>query len=144
LDDFKQAIIKGNFAKAKHLSINMDLDTLKEELYLLAYDSETIAPYGFINYLLLDKESSELHYLASYLLGMGLNHLEGAYQTAFFHAKRAVELAPQDNSSYKEYLLFFYEIPAKLLRKDEATKIANEILKIDPTSKPALSVVNGS
>lgn len=141
MDDFKQAIIKGNFAKAKHFTLNMDLDTLTEELYLLAYDGETIAPYGFANYLLFDKESSELHYLASYLLSMGLNHLEGAYQTAFFHAKRAVELAPHDNS-YKEYLLFFYEIPAKLLTKDEATKIAIEILKIDPKNKPALSVLN--
>ena len=83
MDDFKQAVIKGNFTKAKQLSINM-------------------------NYLLLDKESSELHYLASFLLSMGLNHLQGAYQTAFFHAKKAVELSPQDNS-YKEYLLFFYE-----------------------------------
>ena len=140
MDDFKQAIVRGDFSKAKHLSIHMNLEALTDTLYLIAYDNETIAPYGFVNYLLLDKESSELHYLASYLLSMGLNHLEGAYQTAFFHAKKAVELSPNDNS-YKEYLLLFYEIPEQLLTKEEATDIAKKILEKDPENKASLFVL---
>lgn len=142
MDDFKQAIVKGDFSKAKYLSIHMDLETLTDTLYLIAYDDETITPYGFVNYLLLDKESSELHYLASFLLSMGLNHLEGAYQTAFFHAKKAVELSPND-ISYKEYLLLFYEIPEQLLTKEEATDIAKEILEEDPENKASLFVLKG-
>ncbi|MBT2696635.1 hypothetical protein J7E79_04275 [Bacillus sp. ISL-40] len=142
MEDFKQAIKKGEFVKAKQLSKTMDLEALTETLFLIAYDDETIAPYGFANYLLFDKETSELHYLASFLLCMGLNHLDGAYQTSFFHAKRAIELAPED-ISYKEYLLLFFEMPEPLLSKDEATKIAKEILKVDPENKAALSVING-
>ncbi|ULT57395.1 hypothetical protein L1999_02035 [Neobacillus drentensis] len=142
MDDFKQAIKKGEFVKAKQLSMTMDLEALTETLFLIAWDDEPITPYGFANYLLIDKETSELHYLASFLLSMGLNHLDGVYQTSFFHAKRAVELAPED-ISYKEYLLLFFELPEPLLSKDEATKIAKEILKVDPENKAVLLVLNG-
>lgn len=71
---------------------------------------------------------------------MGLNHLEGAYQAAFFHAKKAVGLSPND-ISYKEYLLLFYEIPEQLLTKEEATDIAKEILEEDPENKVSLFVL---
>lgn len=136
---FKRAIVNGDFDRAKQLSIHMDLETLTDKLYFIEYNYDTIAPYGFVNYLLLDKESSDLHYLASYLLVMGYS-IEGMYQTAFFHAKRAVQLSPKDYK-YKEYLLLFYEFFTKLLSKEEATGIAKEILKSDPNNRNALLVL---
>ena len=67
MDDFKHTIKKGEFVKAKQLSKTMDLEALTETLFLITYDDETIAPYGFAKYLLIDKETFELHYLASFL-----------------------------------------------------------------------------
>ena len=125
---FNDAILQGDFVKAKELASYMDTDTLGDTLFLLAYDHENIATYGFISYLLLEEETSELHYIASYLFSMAFNHLEGAYQTSFHHAKKAVVLSP-NNMSYKEYLLFFNDIPDKLLGNEEAFEIAKKFLK---------------
>jgi len=137
---FNDAILRGDFVKAKELASQMNMDTLRDTLFLLAYEGGSIAPYGFVNYLLLEEETSEIHYITSYLLSMALNHLEGAYQIAFHHAKKAAELLPND-MSYKEYLLFFHTIPERLLRKDEAVKIANIILENEPNNKAALLVI---
>lgn len=137
-DDIKRAVINGDFDRAKQLTIHMDSETLTDTLYFIAYGYNKIAPYGFVNYLLLGNESSALHYSASYLLVMGYD-TEDAYRIAFFHAKKAVELSPNDNK-YKEYLLLFYEFFIKLLTKEEATDIAKEILKSDPNNQNALLV----
>ena len=139
--EFNDAILLGDFEKAKEIASQLDTDSLRDTLFLLAYDNGNIATYGFISYLLLEEETSELHYIASYLFSMALNHIKGAYQTSFHHAKKAAELSPND-MSYKEYLLFFNAIPDKLLGNEEAFEIANEILKNEPNNKVALSVIS--
>ncbi|MFT4416290.1 hypothetical protein ACLM5H_20710 [Fredinandcohnia humi] len=131
-----EAITLGDFAKAKQFAAQYDLKTLEDELFLLAYDEGSIAPYGFVCAMLIEKETSRWHYIASILLSMAINHLDGAYFTAFYHAKRASELSP-DDSSYKEALLFYYEIPEQPLSREEALKIATEMLREDPKNKAA-------
>ncbi|MDI2588563.1 hypothetical protein OR571_15940 [Psychrobacillus sp. NEAU-3TGS] len=138
---FNDAILLGDFVKAKELASQMDMDSLRETLFLLAYENHNIATYGFISYLLLEEETSEFHYIASYLFSMALNHLEGAYQTAFYHAKKATDLSPND-MSYKEYMLFLNTIPDKLLEDEEASEIANVILNNEPNNKVAVSVIS--
>ncbi|MFC7372932.1 hypothetical protein ACFQPF_14845 [Fictibacillus iocasae] len=138
---FEKELISGHFEKAKHLSSHMDLECLTESLFRIAYDRQSLAPYQFVHTLLLEKETAELHYAASFLLSMALNHLEDAYQTAFVHATRACELAPTQ-TSYLEHLLYFYELPEPLLSKDQAMEIAARILEYDPNNKAAASVLN--
>lgn len=40
MDYFKQAIVNGDFVKAKHTALNMDAENLKEILFIVAYDEE--------------------------------------------------------------------------------------------------------
>ena len=54
--------------------------------------------------LLLEGETGALHHLASRVLVELLNSIKGADVSAYWHAKRAVELAPE-NSEYKYWLL---------------------------------------
>ncbi|WP_088012311.1 hypothetical protein [Gottfriedia acidiceleris] len=138
---FKDAILSGDFIKARELSSNMDGESLLEELFLIAYEEESIAPYAFANFQLLEEESSENHYMISFILSMALNYLEGAYQASFHHAKKAMELSPEDNS-YKEYILYFNKLPERLLSNEEAIEVANSILENDPINTTALSVIN--
>ncbi|MGG2028300.1 hypothetical protein AB1282_21595 [Gottfriedia sp. S16(2024)] len=138
---FKDAILSGDFNRARELSSNMDGESLLEALFLIAYEEESIAPYGFANFQLLEEETSENHYVISFILSMALNYLEGAYQTSFHHAKKAIELSPYD-ISYKEYLLYFNALPEKLLKNEEAIEVANLILVKDPTNTTALKVIN--
>ncbi|MGG0179123.1 hypothetical protein [Gottfriedia acidiceleris] len=138
---FKDAILSGDFIKARELSLNMDGESLLEELFLIAYEEESITPYAFANFQLLEAETSENHYMISFILSMALNYLEGAYQTSFHHAKKAMELSPEDNS-YKEYVLYFNKLPERLLSNEEAIEVANSILENDPMNTSALSVIN--
>ncbi|MBS2967871.1 hypothetical protein J9317_03660 [Metabacillus sp. KIGAM252] len=141
--EFKEAILSADFQKAKEIAShkNMDAESLMDNLFLIAYEEGSMAAYGFANQLILEEETSEHHYLASFLLSMGLTHFEGAYPTAFYHAKRAAELSPED-LSYKEYLLFFHILPDPLLSREEAIDIAGQILEVEPDNDSALEVLN--
>lgn len=139
--NFKDAVRSGEFFIAKDLASKMDGETLLDTLFLLAYEEESIAPLGFANYLLLEDETAENHYKVSFLLCMALNYINGAYQTSFHHAKKAMELSPNDNS-YKEFLLFFNSLPEKLLSNQEAIAIAYKILENDSNNNKVLSVIN--
>lgn len=131
-----ETIKVGDFQKAKQIASGLDLKAIEDELFLFAYNEGSIAPYGFVCAMLIEKETSEWHYIASLLLSMAINHLEDAYFITFYHAKRAVELSPND-IGYKEALLFYHEIPDQPLSKKEALTLAAEILKIDPSNKAA-------
>ena len=81
------------------------------------------------------------HGLASDVLASGaLCQLPGAYQIAWYHARRAVELAP-DDIGYREFLLFFYGNPEALLTRAEAVAIAQDLLVRDPGNEAARSVL---
>ena len=71
-----------------------------------------------------------MHYCAAVRMGQALVHIDGAYSSAFFHAQRAVILAPPE-IFYKEYILLYYSIPERLLSYEEARKIAESLLKKD-------------
>jgi hypothetical protein len=96
----------------------------------------SIALYTFICFLLLDNESAKLHHCASAMLSMALVSFEGAYSAGLLHARRALKLEP-NNIKHKEWLLFFYGIPDKIMSNEEAFSIAQEILQTDSTNKIA-------
>ena len=107
----------------------------------MAHEKSDIRPYTFVLSLIAkDPENSKWHYLASLLLSQPLCHLTGAYETSYYHAQRAELLSPED-MSLKEYLLFFYIIPDRLLDDREAIRISQAILEIDANNQTALSTL---
>jgi len=90
----------------------------------MTFDHQSILYYTFINDLIVNAEKAIYHYLAPMLLSQPLCHLDGAYQSAYFHAKRAVEL-DENNIGDKGYLLFFNAIPDQLLTDEEACTICS-------------------
>jgi tetratricopeptide (TPR) repeat protein len=137
----KNFIIAGKFIEVHEELKKINFKELEDFLVELAYETESIAVYSFVSYLILTEENANNHYLASLLLSQPLSHLIGAYQAALYHAKRAIELAPKD-TELKEYLLFFYELPDELMSREEAVAIAKEIIKINPKSRPALAILS--
>ena len=61
--------------------------------------------------------------------------IEGAYSVALFHAREL--LRKHRNVENLERILFFSDIPEKLVSNGEAISIAREILRIDPNNKAA-------
>jgi tetratricopeptide (TPR) repeat protein len=130
-----------NFSEAKELYLKIDKNVSRDALMDLAYSTESIVVYSFILDLIVNEESADLHYLASEIMSMPLNYITGAYNVALYHARKAIELNPED-ITLKEYLLLFYNIPDKLISKKEATEIAKEVIKKIPDSKAAFELIN--
>lgn len=136
-----QYIIFGHYKEAKAISFdNMSENDFYNLITSIGFATESIAIYTFICFLIIEYESAHLHQLAAVLISQGLSHLEGAYSSGLFHARRAVTLSP-DIISYKEYLLLFNTIPDKLLSDSEAKKISEEILLQDPNNITALKTI---
>lgn len=143
IKDLENLILAGKFTEAKRIIRSLSFLKLRDILLNIGFSSGSMTVYAFVCCMLIEEENRELHYLASLILSQAINHLEGAYSVALYHARRAVELRP-DDVELKEYLLFFYEIPEGLITKEEATNISKEILKIKPTSKVASKVLADS
>jgi len=142
-EKIKQLITSGDFQKAIEYIENEDRNILEQVVLELGFDEESISAYSFVCYLINNNETAYYHYLASELLSTALCHLPDAYASALYHAKRAVELSPED-VSLKEHLLLFHDIPEKLISKEEAKAIAQEILKIMPNSEAAKNVLHNA
>lgn len=133
----------GDIESAVRHASGLANDELSEAVLGEAFDDQSMAWYGLYVGLLLDSESAERHVSASELLSLALNVFPGAYQIAFFHALRAVALAPED-VSYKEHLLSFHNNPEHLLSPEEARRIAREVLDLDPSSGAGHAVLQGA
>lgn len=128
--------------KVKALLDSHDFDTLyaffatkseeqiADTLLVTAYDDENLLTYTFCTHVLSKEPSAKWHYIASFLMAMAFNHFGNGYQVAYYHALKAVELAPAD-ITLKEYILLFYSIPEKLLPVEKAVAFAQEINKVD-------------
>lgn len=139
-EQLKSLIILGFYKEAKKIFFNMSENEARDCLMELGYEKESITIYGFLCSVLCDKEDAKLHYLASEVLTMPLCHLEGAYATGFYHAKKAAQMLPND-IELKEALLLFYNIPDNLLNKEDASKLAKDILEKNPYSKVAIDIL---
>lgn len=141
-DTLEQHLLAGRFDDALAVARDLPLDELRDALMALAFQSDDLACYGFCVALLDRQPGAVAHGLASDLLaGTTLNQLPGAYRLAYWHARRAAELEP-DNVGYREFLLFFHDHPERLLPDDEAREIAQWLRARDPDNDAARAVLD--
>ncbi|MGE4258626.1 MAG: hypothetical protein AB7F19_04640 [Candidatus Babeliales bacterium] len=138
----KEMYVLLNYAKfeeVRELVKDISLDQLFTMMTIISQQEQTLTLYGYVVNLLLHQEIGVTHQLASRVLVELLNTIEGVYVSAYWHAKRAVELAPQE-IEYKLWLLKFKTLPGDLLSNDEAVKLAHNIIDIDPDNVEALTI----
>lgn len=133
----------GDIQSAVRLAAALPLDELNDAILGEAFDHQSMACYGLYVALLLEEGSAARHVAASELLSLALNIFPGAYGMAFFHAVRAVALAP-DDVSYKEHLLSFHNHPERLLSPEEARRVAQEVLDLDPANDAGREVLRAA
>jgi hypothetical protein len=137
----KDLILNGEFDEIKGLLNMSDTDRLEGMLMALAYeDTGNITPYFFINNLILEDESAELHAIASALMSGPFCWMKGAYRLGMEHMKKAIEL-DTENPSYKQGILLFNIIPERLLSDNEALKYAKQIIAINPEDVTAIETI---
>lgn len=124
----------GALSCLNQLSEAQKRDIILEEASL----TDDISILGFVEFLISQDNSYNNHSLAAEAY-IQMCFVEGAYNVALFHAREMFRLNPDIET--KKFLLFFYDIPERLLPAREAQQIAKEILDIEPDYRPALSIV---
>ncbi|HDR8390008.1 TPA: hypothetical protein QC272_005784, partial [Bacillus cereus] len=137
LKNLENLITSANFEEVEKLFENNNFEEFSEEILYVTYENSSITKYSFINYLLMKKESSDLHDLAFDLLVNPLCHIEGAYHSALYHAKKSVELTKEENVDSLLQLLFLHSVPNKLISDTKAIEICNKILELDASNEIA-------
>lgn len=138
--ELKDFLLNNDYNMVEKIFQKLSFEDISSVVISVTYDTEDISIYTFIVSLLLKNEIVELHSLAANLFALSFSYLEGGYASGLYHAKKCVELAP-DNVDYKQFLLLFNVIPERLVSKEEALQIAREILEIDPNNKVALEII---
>lgn len=139
--DLEDYLIKGDFEQAFHIAQTISYDELEKQMLYLAYENESIAIYTFINSLLIELESWKLHGIAYKLLTSSLSFMEGAYISAAYHARKAIEITSYQEIGPLEDLLFLYTESLELISQPEALRLAKDILKLDEHHKLAKQVI---
>lgn len=144
MSEIIEAITNHDFEKAKVLLLNGDSDALHKLIVDKAYSTEDSAYYSFYEYLTEQyPENAHFHYCLAELYVTVYNILPGGYEKAFEHAKKAVKLSDGD-LTYKEFILFFYQLPRPLLSREDAIQYAADILRVDASNQPANLVLKSA
>lgn len=129
----------GEYEKAADLLIGMENAKIRDTLILITLNTESLSVLGFAIYMSNRTQSEFWYDIVIALLLTPLCHLEGAYSFAFFYAKEELRLDRSEENLTQ--LLFFNEIPEKLLPNTEALEIAKEILSMNPDNTVAKDII---
>ena len=135
----RKYIYEGNYNLAEEVCGKIEMSAIRDTLLTLAYDTDSICIYSFIRYMISKTDLPAWMELAVEVLIHPLCHIEGAYSIALFHSRELLKL--EYNEKNLEMILFFYDIPEKLVTRSEAESIARELLTIAPENKVALRVL---
>ena len=143
MDTLKEAILNSDFIKAKELILNTKKEEIENKLIELAFELDDIGIYFLISDIASDKEEAFWHSMVSTILSTAFCHICGAYQVAFKHMTKAMQLEPK-NIRYMEGILLFYSIPEKVLNFQQVKKIVKDILDINPDNETAKRIINSN
>ncbi|WP_256093151.1 hypothetical protein [Lysinibacillus sphaericus] len=137
----EKLILSFNFKEAEKLYLKSNFEQFYSELISIAYDNRNMIYYTFLHYLIMKKETAELHNLAFSLCVHALTPIEGAYHCALYHAQRAIELTNEQDVGDLENLLFIYGVPDQVVSDEKALETCHKILALEPSNEIAKSVL---
>ena len=142
-EKIKQLILAGNFFEAKASLNELEWGIVKDVLFMIGYSEKSLCANSFVCFLLLEKETIELHMLAiDLLVGNFACLIAGSYETAVYHARKAMQLNP-DDIELGEALLFLNKFPEKPVSDEEAMLVAKKILEKNPSNEFAQEILFG-
>lgn len=136
--EFEISLIQGKYKDAEILCENMEFSDVRDVIMTIAYNTESVCVYAFSQYMIYTTKRVEWIELTIDIMLHPLCFLEGAYSIALFYTREL--LAIEENVENLERILFFYNMPDKLISKEEAQNIAQKILIIEPENVIALGI----
>ena len=138
MDIIVQKLEKGNYIELEAICREMVESEIRDIILKVAYETESINVYAFVNYMKQKEKKDYWIKLAIDVMLGPLCFIEGAYSVALFHARELLNI--ERSVENLERILFFYNIPEKLVDEKEAKIIAKEILVIDSANAIALQI----
>lgn len=136
----KDMIISAEYESAKVMFLKMSNDEKRDAILEIAYEIESLGVYSFVVYMMNYDNKVQWLKIAIDIMLNPLCFIEGAYSVALYHSKELLKI--EYSLENMERLLFFYNIPERLLSHEEANKIAKEILIVEPHNLAALKVTS--
>ena len=93
---------------------------------------------GFVEFLISMDYTYLNHMLAAEVL-IQMCWIEGAYNVSLYHAIEMYKLNPSIDS--KKFLLFYYDLPEKIMPETFAIELATSIIETDPYYIPAKKIL---
>ncbi|WP_414051013.1 hypothetical protein [Macrococcus animalis] len=134
-------VLSGDFESAKALMQATDFMLFEEAFVSACHDSESVMYYTFILECMKETETVELHDLAFLLLVYPLSEVNGAFNSAYYHALRSVDMTDRLEVKSLLQLLFLYAVPEPVITDKEAFDTAKQILKIDSKNHVARNIL---
>ena len=132
---------QGKYQDVEDICKEMNAFEIRDIFMSIAYETESINVYGFMAHMSRKQENIEWLKLAVDIMLNPLCFIEGAYSIALFHARELLSI--DRNVENLERILFFYNIPERLIDEDEVRCIAEELLAIELDNKVAFQIING-
>ncbi len=132
-------LTKAEFEKAEELLSGLTKAQIKDILRSIACETDSIVVVGFVLYLYERAQDDFWYDCAVSLLLSPFCYIDGAYSLAFRYA--GIVLSHERSEENLVQMLFFHEIPEKLLTDEEARKIAEEIIAVNPENEAAKRVL---
>lgn len=140
IDTVRRNLEQGQYLEVEEIYKEVGANKFRDILMNIAYETESISVYGFVSYMIQKQENAEWINLAVDIMLNPLCFIEGAYSIALFHARELLSI--DRNAENLERILFFYNIPERLIDEEEARCIAEELLAIESNNKVAFQIIH--
>src|SRR5699024_609232 len=99
-------VLNGEFESVKRLMSQTDFMEFEEAYISSAHEVESIMFYTCILDMMKNEETAEMHDLAFLLLVYPLSELQGALDSAYYHAESSIKLT--EGKKVKDFLHMFF------------------------------------
>lgn len=140
-DLIKRHVLNGEFESVKRLMSESDFMEFEEHYISSAHEVESIMFYTCILDMIKDGETAEMHDLAFLLLVYPLSELEGALDSAYYHAEASIKLTEGKEVKSLLQMLLLHAIPEPVISDKKAFDISKQILKLDPNNNVARNIL---
>lgn len=140
-DLIKRHVLNGEFESVKRLKSESDFMEFEEHYISSAHEAESVMFYTCILDMIKDGETAEMHDLAFLLLVYPLSDLEGALDSAYYHAEASIKLTEGKEVKSLLQMLLLHAIPEPVISDKKAFDISKQILKLDPNNNVARNIL---
>ena len=134
-------VLNGEFESVYRLMSQTDFMEIEEAYISSAHEVESIMFYTCILDMMKTEETAEMHDLAFLLLVYPLSELQGALDSAYYHAESSIKLTDGKEVKSLLQMLLLHAVPEPVISDKKALEISRQILKLDPTNSVARNVL---